>query len=40
MSESETEIKRWYAKRETQVVLDVPKGKTTVAEERLPGNMT
>lgn len=32
MSESETEIKRWTAKRKTQVVLDILKGKTTVAE--------
>lgn len=32
MEESETEIKRWTAKRKTQVVLDILKGKTTVAE--------
>ena len=32
MSESEIEIKRWTAKRKTQVVLDILKGKTTVAE--------
>ena len=32
MSESETEVKRWTAKRKTQVVLDILKGKTTVAE--------
>ena len=35
MSESETEIKRWTAKRKTQVVLDILKGKTTVANEIL-----
>ena len=32
MSEPESEIKRWTAKRKTQVVLDILKGKTTVAE--------
>ena len=32
MSQSETEINRWTAKHKTQVVLDILKGKTTVAE--------
>lgn len=32
MDTSETEIKRWTAKRKTQVVVDILKGKTTVAE--------
>jgi len=32
MDETESEIKRWTAKRKTQVVLDILKGKTTVAE--------
>jgi len=32
MNESQTEIKRWTANRKTQVVLDILKGKTTVAD--------
>lgn len=32
MVDTDTEVKRWTAKRKTQVVLDVLKGKTTVAE--------
>jgi hypothetical protein len=32
MNKQENEIKRWTAKRKTQVVLDILKGKTTVAE--------
>jgi len=32
MSESEPEFKRWTAKRKTQVVLEILKGKTTVSE--------
>lgn len=32
MSDTEGEIKRWTAKRKTQVVLDILKGKVTVAE--------
>ena len=32
MEMQETEVKRWTAKRKTQVVLDILKGKTTVAE--------
>ncbi|OAQ19806.1 DUF1153 domain-containing protein [Thermosulfurimonas dismutans] len=32
MSSPEPEVKRWTAKRKTQVVLDILKGKTTVAE--------
>ncbi len=32
MDKQENEIKRWTAKRKTQVVLDILKGKTTVAE--------
>lgn len=34
MSKSDTEIERWTAKRKTQVVLDVLKGKTTFAVMR------
>ena len=32
MDRQSGEIKRWTAKRKTQVVLDILKGKTTVAE--------
>jgi len=32
MSTPEPEVKRWTAKRKTQVVLDILKGKTPVAE--------
>ena len=32
MDEELAEVKRWTAKRKTQVVLDILKGKTTVAE--------
>ncbi|MBA2849854.1 transposase [Thermosulfuriphilus ammonigenes] len=32
MSAPEPEIKRWTAKRKTQLVLEILKGKTTVAE--------
>jgi len=32
MNKQENEIKRWTAKRKTQIVLDILKGKTTVAE--------
>ena len=32
MTTPEPEVKRWTAKRKTQVVLDILKGKTTVAE--------
>ncbi|MEM9601415.1 MAG: transposase [Pseudomonadota bacterium] len=32
MADSESDIKRWTAERKTQVVLDILKGKTTVAE--------
>ena len=32
MNKQQNEIKRWTAKRKTQVVLDILKGKTTVAE--------
>ena len=32
MADSESDIKRWTAKRKTQVVLDILKGKTTIAE--------
>lgn len=32
MSEIESEIKRWTAKRKTQVVLEILKGKTSIAE--------
>ncbi len=32
MDSKSNEIKRWTAKRKTQVVLDILKGKTTVAE--------
>jgi len=32
MNKQENEIKRWTAKRKIQVVLDILKGKTTVAE--------
>ena len=32
MEEQPPEVKRWTAKRKTQVVLDILKGKTTVAE--------
>jgi len=32
MNKQENEIKRWTAKRKTQAVLDILKGKTTVAE--------
>ena len=32
MEEQQPEVKRWTAKRKTQVVLDILKGKATVAE--------
>ena len=32
MNKQQNEIKRWTAKRKIQVVLDILKGKTTVAE--------
>lgn len=32
MENQQTEVKRWTAKRKTQVVLDILKGKATVAE--------
>ena len=32
MNKQKNEIKRWTAKRKTQVVLDILKGKTTVAD--------
>ncbi len=32
MNEQQNEIKRWTAKHKTQVVLDILKEKTTVAE--------
>ena len=32
MEEQQVEVKRWTAKRKTQVVLDILKGKATVAE--------
>ncbi|RME55761.1 DUF1153 domain-containing protein [Candidatus Parcubacteria bacterium] len=32
MTQQENTIKRWTAKRKSQVVLDILKGKTTVAE--------
>ena len=32
MNKPQNEVKRWTAKRKTQVVLDILKGKTTVAE--------
>jgi len=32
MTTTELEVKRWTAKRKTQLVLEILKGKTTVAE--------
>ena len=40
MSESEIKIKRWTAKRKTQLVFDNLRGKTTVAEIALQHDLT
>ena len=40
MNKQENEIKRWTATRKTQVVLDILKGKTIVAEVSRQHNLT
>jgi len=40
MSEPESSFKRWTAKRKTQVVLEILKGKTTVAEVARQSDLT